>query len=92
LYDSSADMLRDANAGRVNAIVIDYPIAAYGIAQGTFPKLHMVKSFKPTLPGEIGIATRKGDAELLGKISKGLANIKANGKLDAIIKKWGLAD
>ena len=36
----------------------------------------------------LGIAVKKGNTELLGKINDGLAKIKANGKYAEIYKKW----
>lgn len=39
---------------------------------------------------ELGFAVQKGNSELLGKINKGLANLKENGKYDELLKKWGL--
>jgi polar amino acid transport system substrate-binding protein len=60
------------------------------ISQGNFPNLQLVKSYKPTVVGNVGIATRKGETELMTKINAALAKLKANGGLDAINKKWGL--
>jgi polar amino acid transport system substrate-binding protein len=90
LYDSPPDMMRDANAGRIQAGFMDFPIAAYILTQGNYPNLRMATTYQPTIPGSVGIATRKEDTELLAKINKGLAALKANGALDAILKKWGL--
>jgi len=90
LYDTTADLMRDANAGRIDAGVLDYPIAAFAVSKGLFPNLRMVTTFKPTMVNSIGIATRKGDAELMGKVNAALTKLKANGSIDAILKKWGL--
>ncbi|ALM85749.1 ABC transporter substrate-binding protein [Bordetella sp. N] len=90
LYDSPPDMMRDANAGRIQGGFMDYPIAAYTIAQGGFPNLHMVSSYEPTVVGSLGLATRKDDTELLNKINAALAKLKADGSIDRILKKWGL--
>jgi polar amino acid transport system substrate-binding protein len=38
----------------------------------------------------IGIATRKGDTETMGKVNAALTKLKADGSIDAILKKWGL--
>ncbi|KAF1021149.1 MAG: putative ABC transporter arginine-binding protein 2 [Paracidovorax wautersii] len=90
LYDTGQDMLRDANAARIDAAVLDAPIAAYMIQQGLYPNLQLVRSYKPTVVGNLGIATRKGETELMARINQGLDKIKVNGTLDAIYKKWGL--
>ena len=90
LYDSTADLMRDANVGRIDAGVLDYPIAAFAVAKGQFPNLRMVTSFKPTMVSSIGIATRKGDTELMTKVNASITKLKANGVIDTILKKWGL--
>lgn len=90
LYDNPPDMMRDANAGRIQAGFMDYPIASYILTQGNYPNLRMATTYQPTIPGSVGIATRKDDTELLAKINKSLATLKGNGTIDAILKKWGL--
>lgn len=90
LYETTADLMRDANAGRIDVGVLDYPIAAYAINQKHFPSLRLVSSYKATMPNNIAIAGRKGDTELMGKINTALATLKADGSIDAILKKWGL--
>lgn len=89
-YDSLPDILRDVSNGRLDAGIGDYPILAYNLAQGRFPQLRLVKSYKPSVPGPINIAVKQGNAELLGKIDAGLAAIKKDGRFDTILKKWGL--
>ena len=90
LYETTADMMRDANAGRIDAAVLDYPIAAYAVGQGKFPELRMVESYKPTIVNSVGIATAKGNTELMGKINTALTKLKGDGTIDKILKKWGL--
>ncbi len=91
LYDTTADLMRDANAGRIDAGFLDSPIAAFAISRGLFPNLRMATTFKPTMVNSIGIATRKGDTETMGKVNAALTKLKADGTIDGILKKWGLA-
>jgi len=90
LYDTTADLMRDANAGRIDVGVLDYPIAAFAVAKGMFPNLRMVTSYKPTMVNSIGIATQKGDVETMAKVNAALTKLKADGSIAAILKKWGL--
>jgi len=90
VYDSAADIMRDANAGRIQAGFLDYPMAAYAVNQGQYPKLRVARDYKPSVMASVAIATRKDDPELLAAVNKSLARIKADGTLDAILKKWGL--
>jgi len=90
LYDNPPDMMRDANAGRIQGGFMDYPIAAYILTQGNYPNLKMAQSYQPTVMGSLGLATRKDDTALLERINKALAKLKADGAIDQILKKWGL--
>lgn len=89
-YEALPDIMRDVANGRIEAGVGDYPILAYNLAQGRFPQLRLVKAYKPTVPGPINIAVKQGNAELLAKINASVANMKKDGRLDAILQKWGL--
>ena len=89
-YDTIVDILRDVNAGRIKAGFGDFPIFAYNLQQGQFPEVRLVKSYKATIPGSVGIGVRKSDGELLKKINASLAKMKADGRLDKLLAKWGL--
>jgi len=90
VYDAIPDILRDVNTGRLKAGYADYPILAYNIAQGNFPEVRLVESYKPTIMGTVAIGVRKGDPDLLKKINTSLTKLKANGRLEKILGKWGL--
>lgn len=90
LYEGSQDMIRDINAGRIQAGLLDYPIAAYILSQGANPNVRLDKNYKPTVMGSIGIGANKDNPELLAKVNAALTKLKANGTIDTILKKWGL--
>ncbi|HEY0293728.1 MAG TPA: ABC transporter substrate-binding protein [Bordetella sp.] len=90
LYDTTPDLMSDVNAGRIQAAFLDFPIAAYAINQGKFPKLKMNRTYQPIIINGVGIATRKDDPALLASINASLAKLKGDGTIDAILKKWGL--
>ena len=69
IYDTIPDLMRDVNTGRLKAAFGDYPILAYNVQQGNFPDLRLVKSYKSTILGSIGIGMRKDNPELLNKIN-----------------------
>lgn len=50
--------------------------------------LAIYSSKLPEEPGNTIIAVRKGNPELLAKINRGIDNLRANGKLDELRKKW----
>lgn len=90
VYKTIPDILADVNAGRIQAGFGDYPIVAYNIQQGLFPDVRLVKSYKPTIVGSIGIGVRKSDQELLKKIDASLEKLEKNGTIKKILAKWGL--
>jgi len=90
IYDTIPDILRDVNAGRLQAGFADYPIAAYNVQQGNFPDARVVKSYKATMAGSVGIGVRKGEADLLKKVYTALAAMEADGTIKTILAKWGL--
>jgi polar amino acid transport system substrate-binding protein len=89
IYDTIPDILRDVNAGRLQAGFADFPIVAYNLQQGGFANARLVRSYKPTIPGSVGIGLRKGDP-LKDKLNVSLAKLKADGTVGKILAKWGL--
>jgi polar amino acid transport system substrate-binding protein len=89
-YDSIADMMRDIALGRIKAGLGDQPIIAYQIAQGSNPNVKLAASYKPVNVGDVCLVVRKGDADTLARVNKGIAAIKADGTLARIVKKWNL--
>ena len=90
VYDTSPDILRDVAAGRLQGGFADFPIVAYAIGQGNYPGLRLVRSYKPMVVGSIGITVRKDEPELLAKINATLERMRGDGRLQAILTKWGL--
>jgi len=79
---------RDLQSHRVDAVLLDSPIAAaYGASN---PKLKNVgESFGE---GKYVAAFRKEDQTLRGAVNVALDKMKRNGRLKAIYQKWGLLD
>ena len=89
-YDSIADMMRDISLGRIKAGLGDQPIVAYQLSQGVNPNVKLAKDYKPTNVGDVCLVVRKGDAEMLARVNKGIAAIKSDGTLAKIVQKWNL--
>jgi polar amino acid transport system substrate-binding protein len=79
---------RDLEEGKVEAVLLDTPIAAaYGAAN---PKLQNVgQSFGE---GRYVIAFRKEDKSLRDAIDRVLQSLKQNGELKRIYERWGIMD
>jgi polar amino acid transport system substrate-binding protein len=90
LYPSLADVLREVSQGRLVAGFGDAPILNYQLAQNVSLRARLVSTYQSKLVDNIGIAVRKGDSELLGKINASLAKLRADGTIDKILERWNL--
>lgn len=90
-YESTPLALKELEAGGVDAVVADNGVVIHYVANNTGTKFKTVAdtSFAPE---QYGIAVKKGNAELLGMINKGLAAFRADGGYEALYKKtFGMA-
>jgi glutamine transport system substrate-binding protein len=85
-FNDSPAMFQEVSNGNAEALIEDYPVIKYAIAQKDLG----LKTVGDRLNGDkYGIAVLKGEnADLLKKINKGLAELKDNGKYDEILKKY----
>lgn len=86
-FESTPLALKELEAGGVDAVVADNGVVINYVANNAGSKFKTVsdKSFQPE---QYGIAVKKGNADLLGKINKGLADIKADGTYDKIYAQY----
>ncbi|MCX7831658.1 MAG: transporter substrate-binding domain-containing protein [Actinobacteria bacterium] len=83
-YDDTLMAFEDLKAGRIDAVINDYPVTAYLVKKDPF--FEIVAEI-PT--GEkYGIAVRKDSKALLEAINKALADMKKDGTYEKIYKKW----
>lgn len=77
--------------GEAQVVVADSTVLQYYMGSSTF-KDNNIKFVSQNLPAgrgaDIVYAVKKGNKELLGKINKGLANVKASGEYEKILNKW----
>jgi polar amino acid transport system substrate-binding protein len=86
-FESTPLALKELEAGGVDAVVADNGVVINYVANNPGGKFKSI-SDKDFVPEQYGIALKKGNAELLAKINKGLADIKADGSYDAIYTKY----
>ncbi len=89
VYDTIADIMRDVSLGRIDAGFGDRPIVAYQLAQGA-ADVRLAPNYESQITGNVALAVRPADTELLGRLNAGLKKVKESGKLDEIIAKWGI--
>ncbi len=86
IYAGQVEPYEDLAIGRIDAVLLDLPIAAYYGKPN--PKLRYAG--RPVGEGFYGIAMRKGDADLQRAINEILAKLLISGELKRIYEKWDL--
>ncbi|MGE0616939.1 MAG: ABC transporter permease subunit [Bacteriovoracia bacterium] len=85
-YDGQINAYEDLALGRVEAVLMDWPIALYYGHPN--PKLKPVGLEISDLAYGMGI--RKRDTALQREVNAAIATLKANGKLREIYERWGM--
>jgi polar amino acid transport system substrate-binding protein len=86
-YESTPLALKELESGGVDAVVADNGVVIHHVANNPGGKFKTVAD-KEFVPEQYGIALKKGNAELLGKLNKALAEIKADGSYDQMYGKY----
>jgi polar amino acid transport system substrate-binding protein len=86
-FESTPLALKELEAGGVDAVVADNGVVINYVANNSGGKFKTV-SDKAFAPEQYGLAVKKGNTELLGKLNKGLAAIRADGTYTEIYNKY----
>ena len=84
-YDNQAHPYIDLLLGRLDAVVMDTPIALY---YAYSPQFRSVELPSTTFPIAIGI--RKDDSQLLASVNSALSEMRTDGTLKTIYQRWGM--
>lgn len=87
-YDDIGLAVEDLTIGRLDAVVVDSPIAANYVLQNEKYKAALKIVGTPFTDEYYGIAVKKGNTELLDLINKGLDAIMKDGTMDKLKAKW----
>lgn len=88
VYDGQAEPYRDLGLSRLDAVLLDVPIAVYWAKPD--PKLRFVG--EPFARGSYAIAFRKDHEALAARFDKAIDALAKNGALERIYRKWGIWD
>jgi len=88
IYLGNAETFRDLKIGRLDATIVDSPVATQFAR--TDPELRL--GGPAFAPGFYAIGVRLGETNLLAKINKALAELLDDGTLERIDSKYGLWD
>jgi polar amino acid transport system substrate-binding protein len=86
-FESTPLALKELESGGVDAVVADNGVVINYVANNAGAKFKTVAD-KAFAPEQYGFAVKKGNAELLGQLNKGIAAIKADGSYDQIYAKY----
>lgn len=85
-YESNNDVLMDLEAGRVDAAVADEIIVRYYMSKKGEEKFKVLE--EDFGDEEYGVGMRKGDTTMVDAFNKAYDELKADGTLAEISKKW----
>lgn len=85
-YDGQINVYEDLANGRLDAVLMDWPIALY--YSNPNPKLKLTGP--PIEALQYGIGVRKSDAALRAELDAALRRLASSGELQRIYEKWGL--
>ncbi len=92
-YPDAANLLLDLKIGRIDAAILDAPVAQYSMRMNPQygAAFETASNYTPKEIGVIGAAFRKEDAALREAFNWALAAVKKDGTDLKILKKWGLS-
>ena len=85
-FDGQVEPYLDLELGRLDAVLLDLPIATY--YAGPNPKLKFIGL--PIGRGAYGIAVRPGDRELRDALDAALSELMISGRMQQIYRRWHL--
>lgn len=91
-YTDYPTLLADIRAGRIDLGIIDPPSIVYQIKSKGIPGIKLVPEYKSSNQWRVGMAVPKGEKELLDAVNAALKAMRDGGEIDAILKKWGVAE
>ena len=86
-FESTPLALKELEAGGVDAVGADNGVVIHYVNNNTGANFKTVADATFT-PEQYGLPVKKGNAELLAKLNKGLADIKADGTYDKIYAQY----
>lgn len=91
-YTDYPTLLADIRAGRIDLGIIDPPSIVYQIKSKGIPGIKLIPEYQPSNQWRVGMAVQKGEKELLDAVNAAVKDMRDAGEIDAILKKWGVAD
>ena len=88
VYPGNVESFRDLKAERIDAVLLDLPIAVFYAK----PDPALKFSGASFSPGYYGIGLRREDATLMAAVNRAIAELSADGTLERIYRKYNVWD
>lgn len=88
IYPGNVECFRDLKAERIEAVVLDLPIALYYAK----PDAELKFSGDPFAPGYYALGVRKEDVALVAALNQAVVELSADGTIEKICHKYGIWD
>jgi polar amino acid transport system substrate-binding protein len=88
IYPGNVESFRDLKADRIEAVLLDLPIAIHYAR----PDPALKFSGPPFAPGYYGIGARRGDSTLLAALNQAIEELARDRTLERIYRKYGVWD
>ena len=89
-FENTSDLLSNVNNKKIDAGIADSVVVSNYLLNNKNLFLRTLQDYKPELPGNIGIAVKKNDTELLKQLNKIINEMKADGTIYSILVDYGL--
>ncbi|CAK8054274.1 amino acid ABC transporter substrate-binding protein [Eupransor demetentiae] len=86
-YDTFDKAFNDLNASRIDGLLVDEDYARYYVSHQAHPEDYQITYGDFPMSKDV-VGMRKGDRGLKKAVDRGLRQMKANGQLQALEKKW----
>ena len=90
IFENTSDLLNSVSNKKIDAGLADSVVVNGYLSKDKKLLLRTLQDYKPELPGNIGIAVRKNDSELLKELNKIINEMKADGTIYSILVDYGL--
>ncbi len=89
IYDNIQDIMREITLGRIDAGVVDGPVAGWLVKTKPEFKVKIAEAYVPAWQTQIGAGINQGDKDLKVEVDKVVQKLHKEGKIKQILTNWG---
>jgi polar amino acid transport system substrate-binding protein len=89
IYDNIQDIMREITVGRIDAGVVDGPVAGWLVKTKPEFQVKIAEAYVPVWQTQIGAGINKEDKDLKVEVDKVVQKLHQDGNIKQILTKWG---